>query len=135
MTNDAQTRVESALTYHNQGYNCAQSVLMALADRLGITPDQAAAFTTGLGGGVGGQGEICGVVTAMSIAQSLADSHDPADKAKVYARVRELSIRFKERTEGRLRCADLKKAPQTRSCNSLIADGVEIMLEALDNPQ
>ena len=71
-----QERINKGLEFHRSGYNCAQSVLMSLADRLGIDAGLAATISTGLGGGVGGQGEICGVATAMAVAESIVSGND-----------------------------------------------------------
>lgn len=121
-----QQKLDAARALHAQGYNCAQSVLLANADDLGIDPSQAAAYSMGFGGGVGGQGEICGVVSALAIAVGILDGGTPDCKARAYATVRKLSDEFLARN-GHLRCRDLKCPPQRKSCDLLIADGVEIL--------
>ncbi len=130
-----QERIDKGLEFHRSGYNCAQSVLMSLADRLGIDAGLAATVSTGLGGGVGGQGEICGVATAMAVAESIVSGNDPAQKAAVYERVRGLCSQFRDRNNGMLLCRDLKRQPQARSCDMLIADGIEILCGMLDSRQ
>ena len=54
-------RCESAIRYRKNGANCAQSLLAAFADVMGITEAQAMAMGAGLGGGVR-SGNICGAV-------------------------------------------------------------------------
>ena len=51
-------RCESAIRYRKNGANCAQSLLAAFADVMGITEAQAMAMGAGLGGGVR-SGNIC----------------------------------------------------------------------------
>lgn len=124
-------RIEKGLKFHSEGYNCAQSVLMAEADRLGLTETQAAAVSGGFGGGVGGQGEICGVASALTIAESIMTGDDPKQKAAMYGRVRELCDKFREMSGGKLCCRDLKRPGQPISCDQLIANGIAILDEAI----
>ena len=57
-------RCESAIRYRKNGANCAQSLLAAFADVMGITEAQAMAMGAGLGGGVR-SGNICGAVKEL----------------------------------------------------------------------
>ena len=43
---------ESAIAYHDQGYNCAQSVLAALQEETGLDENTAKRVAAGFGGGV-----------------------------------------------------------------------------------
>lgn len=56
-------RCERAEAYRKNGANCAQALLAAFADVMGITETQALAVGAGLGGGVR-SGNICGAVNA-----------------------------------------------------------------------
>ena len=49
------TRKDRAVELFMEGYNCAQSVFTAFADRFGIDEDTAKKISAGLGGGVGRQ--------------------------------------------------------------------------------
>ena len=60
-------RSERARLNFEQGYNCAQSVLCAFADELGLTKEEAAKLASSFGGGLGRQRELCGAVVAMSM--------------------------------------------------------------------
>ena len=42
---------ESAIAYHDQGYNCAQSVLAALQEETGLDESTAKRVAAGFGGG------------------------------------------------------------------------------------
>ena len=112
---------------HARGYNCAQSVAQCFSDVCAMAPDALAAATIGLGGGVGGTGEICGVVTAMSVVEGAAAGPDPKNKGAVYKMVRCDSDAFSAKNGGCVRCRDLKRPGAARSCDMLIADGVEIL--------
>ena len=68
---------ESAIAYHGQGYNCAQSVLAALQEETGLDENTAKRVAAGFGGGVR-CGEICGSITGAVMAFGLA-----ADQAKL----------------------------------------------------
>ena len=52
---------ETAVAYHTNGCNCAQSVLMALQNETGLDEDTSRRVATGFGGGVR-CGEICGSI-------------------------------------------------------------------------
>ena len=60
---------ESAIAYHDQGYNCAQSVLAALQEETGLDENTAKRIAAGFGGGVR-CGEICGSITGAEMTQS-----------------------------------------------------------------
>lgn len=124
-------RKQKALEIRKQGYNCAQTVLMVFAADLGLTEGQAGSMTSGLGGGVGACGELCGVPLGMAIAQSMICGPDPTKKARTYGEVRSLMEEFASRHNGFLRCRDLKSKPNTIPCNELILNGIEILHKAL----
>ena len=62
---------ETAVAYHTNGCNCAQSVLMALQNETGLDEDTSRRVATGFGGGVR-CGEICGSITGAVMAFGLA---------------------------------------------------------------
>lgn len=124
-----QNYIDNALRLHAEGYNCSQSVVMTFADELGIPEKIAAKASSGLGGGVGACGEVCGVVTGMAICEGFAADGLPADKPQVYKGVKSLAKEF-ENEMGYLRCLDLKgkgKVP----CDALIEYGVKLMYRRL----
>lgn len=124
-------RKQKALEIRKQGYNCAQTVLMVFSPDLGLTEGQAASMTSGLGGGVGACGELCGVPLAMAIAQSMICGPDPTKKARTYGDVRSLMEGFASRHNGFLRCRDLKAKGNAIPCNELILNGIEILHKAM----
>ena len=77
-------RCESAIRYRKNGANCAQSLLAAFADVMGITEAQAMAMGAGLGGGVR-SGNICGAVNAPVMILGCAFPEAARDKARAAA--------------------------------------------------
>lgn len=74
-------RCERAEAYRKNGANCAQALLAAFADVMGITETQALAVGAGLGGGVR-SGNICGAVNAPVMILGCAFPEMAASKAK-----------------------------------------------------
>ena len=62
---------EVAVEKFLSGYNCAQSVLYAYGPDLGLDAETALKVATGLGGGMGRRGEVCGAVTGGILALGL----------------------------------------------------------------
>lgn len=85
---------ERAETLFRSGYNCSQAVFCTFADELGISEEQAARISIGLGGGVGRMREVCGAVSGAAMLVGLA--RPDYDKAKVYETVREIAEEFKK---------------------------------------
>lgn len=103
---------EQARTLFLEGYNCAQAVFAAFCDTSGMPRDYALRLSSSFGGGMGRMREVCGAVSAMfMVAGILAGYTSPADdlqKKAHYARIQDLAIRFKQRTQGEsILCRDL----------------------------
>ena len=60
-------RVQKARLLFSEGYNCAQSVLLAYADIWGIEPSFAVTIVSLFGGGIGKMREVCGTVSSMAM--------------------------------------------------------------------
>ena len=98
-------RCESAIRYRKSGANCAQSLLAAFADVMGITEAQALAMGAALGGGVR-SGNICGAVNAPVMVLGCAFPEMAQDKARAAAVTKEFQRRFTERFR-HLNCREL----------------------------
>jgi len=61
------SKSEQALSLFINGYNCAQSVLIAFASEAEIDTNMAFIIASGLGGGVGQSQSICGAINAGAI--------------------------------------------------------------------
>lgn len=90
-------RSRRALQLFQQGYNCAQAVLVAYGDLAGITEAQAALLAAGLGGGMGRLRQTCGAFTAAVLLCGALEGDDGASAAKrvdVYRRVQTMYDAF-----------------------------------------
>ena len=103
---------DTALEYHLNGYNCAQSVLAACRDYYDIDEKTALAISAGFGGGVR-SGEICGAISGAVMAAGLAcpfnDAQDTEAKKKIAA-IASKSVDIVRDKYGCVRCIDLKKS-------------------------
>lgn len=140
-----------AKRYFEEGYNCAQSVLLAFCEETGLSIDQAAKLASTFGGGMGRMREVCGAVSAMFMVQGLMEGYtDPKakeEKAELYARVREVAERFREKNHSII-CRDLLIDVQTtpggvpeertqeyyerRPCGCYVEDAAGLIAEALN---
>ena len=98
---------ETAVAYHTNGCNCAQSVLMALQNETGLDEDTSRRVATGFGGGVR-CGGICGAVSAPVLILG-ASCPDPSDRPHTTKLTKEFESRFAERFH-RLDCRELLPA-------------------------
>ena len=106
-------RKEKAAEYFLSGYNCAQSVAMAFADKLGMEEKQAARIASGFGGGFGRLREVCGAVSGMVMVASYLygyDSPDQEQQKACYETIQALAGTFQEQV-GSIICRDILKNP------------------------
>lgn len=105
---------DRAVELYGSGFNCAESVMLVLGDRLGKrrshhTP-AVPCVATGFGGGIGRSGSTCGALSGVVLAIGLAVKHDKAadlqKKYKAYDLVFDMVVNF-ERTFGSSLCRDL----------------------------
>lgn len=123
-------RQEKAADLRKQGHNCAQCVLMALGDKVGLDTSTACRLSAGLGMGIAGSGEICGAVVGMAIAEGMCHGTSTDELVRVAKNVRRMMDRFKEENNGRVCCRDLKDHDDIRPCIDLIRQAVGIFLES-----
>ena len=110
---------EKATEIHSMGYNCAQSVLLAMTDRTGMTEETSAAVAAGFGGGAGCR-ELCGALSGAFMATGTVLGAER--RGKIMALDREITDAFREKF-GAVRCAELKAAGI--SCDELIGFAAE----------
>lgn len=102
-------REKQAVRNFADGCNCAQSVVLAYADVLGLTREQAAMVSVGFGGGIGRLRDNCGAFSAAVMLCGALEGPEGAEKEhrpQTYARVQEVYRRFVERC-GSICCAEL----------------------------
>ena len=94
------------------GYNCAQAVLGAFAEDVGLAESPALKMTAPFGGGVGRQREICGAVSGMLMAFGLLYGYDTPETGEVkmqhYEQTRALCDAFQEQN-GSIICREILK--------------------------
>ena len=146
------TREEKARENFLKGYNCAQAVLLAFEDKLGLSvdTDTLARLAAPFGGGMGRMREVCGAVSGMLMVEGFlrgySDAEAKEEKMETYARVQRLAARFREEC-GSIICrellagqADTAPAPAERTaeyykkrpCAELVALAAKILDEDLE---
>ena len=133
-----------------QGYNCAQAVLLAFCEETGLSREQAAKLASTFGGGMGRMRDVCGAVSAMFMVEGLLQGYsDPTakeEKSELYARVRTLADRFREKNHSII-CRELlidtettpggepeartKEYYERRPCGCYVEDAAYLIAEAL----
>lgn len=92
------------------GCNCSQSILTLYAQRYGLDESLAMRIATGLGGGVGRMGGVCGTLTGAALVLGLEQGPHTRNgrhaKEATYAATRRLQERFIER-HGSNQCREL----------------------------
>lgn len=140
-------RCERAYAYHQEGYNCCQSVLAAFSDLTGLSERESLSIGSGFGGGAG-TGELCGAISGavmtLGLLYPVSEADPVSGKKRTAALSRELQSRFAKRF-GALRCRELlqnKFGPDdttpaaktlgiTGHCDIMIVTAVEIVEELL----
>ena len=144
MENEYGTRAKRAMELFQEGYNCAQAVVLAYEDCFEESTETLARMISSFGGGMGRLREVCGAVSGMFfVAGKLFGYADPKtgkEKMEHYARIQELAAKFREKN-GAIVCRELLglqekvSAPvpeertaeyyKKRSCVELVGDAAE----------
>lgn len=102
--------VHKAVQKGEEGYSCAEAILVAYAGRFDLDESLAFKFASGFGGGMGLMGETCGAVTAAFMVLGLRfgakSIYDSFDRQNTYLQVAEFAERFKA-IQGSLLCREL----------------------------
>ncbi|HVP26553.1 MAG TPA: C-GCAxxG-C-C family protein [Candidatus Bathyarchaeia archaeon] len=142
---------EKAVAYFQKGYNCAQSVLLAMTEhwheKNGLIPKIGTAF----GSGIGRCGSVCGTLTGgiMALGIKFGTNEPSAEKRKkAYKLAQEFYKRF-QKEHGTVLCheligynlsnpEELAKAHETNvfeeKCTVFVRKAVETLLELTENP-
>ncbi len=126
-------RKEIALMLHHNNVNCAQSVICAFSNVLGVDPVTAFRMAEAFGFGMGCQG-VCGAVSGMAMAVGLKMSDgnldNPGTKHECYEMISKLKAEFEDKY-GTCQCSELKdyelEDGSVRSCDEYIQTAVEIL--------
>ena len=139
-------RQYKAATYFVEGYNCAQAVIMAFSDLIGMDEKACARISSSFGGGMGRLREVCGAVSGMLMVAGVLYGYDTKDDDEIkkthYTRVQELAGKFKEEV-GSIICREILKNPPSdptpsprteqyykdRPCVHMVTTAVRVMEE------
>lgn len=110
---------DTAAAYFQEGYSCAQAVLLAFHEEAGLSMEQAAKLASPFGGGMARMRQTCGAVSAMFMVAGLATGYTGAQenekKRILYADIRALADAFKAE-HGSIGCEELlKNTPHTNA--------------------
>ncbi|MFI3322799.1 MAG: C-GCAxxG-C-C family protein [Rikenellaceae bacterium] len=101
-----------AVNLFREGYNCAQSVVVAFHNECGMSKEMAESIAAPFGAGIGRQREVCGAVSGMCLvlgATSHFDSNEKREgRATIYATTQELCAEFKA-AHGSIVCREILK--------------------------
>lgn len=141
---------EKAEKLFYEGYNCAQSVLLAYEDITGLDTKTAAMLSSSFGGGLGRMREVCGAVSGaamvLGIVRGYSDPNDREAKKAHYKLIQDFCARFKEKN-GSIVCRELLSGVKTtengipekrtdeyykkRPCPVLVKNAAEILEEMI----
>ena len=101
-------------SYFMEGYNCAQAVIMAFSDLVGMDQKTCAKLSSSFGGGMGRMREVCGAVSGMLMVAGLLYGYDGPEEGEVkkahYQRVQTLADAFRQEA-GSIICREILKNP------------------------
>ncbi|KKM98953.1 hypothetical protein LCGC14_1152710 [marine sediment metagenome] len=104
------SRVEQAVSYFKDGFNCSQSIFSCFSVEYGLSRDNALKLATGFGGGMGRLGKTCGAVTGALMVIGLkygkVSIEDDTAAGKTYRLVQKVIKKFTE-INGSITCNDL----------------------------
>ena len=101
------THAEKAEALFHEGYNCAQSVLLAFEDVTGLDRKTAAMLSSSFGGGLGRMREVCGAVSGASMVLGILRGYDDPK-----ARIQSFADRFRKEN-GSIICRELLSGVST----------------------
>lgn len=127
------SKLDLAMDFHTQGYNCAQAVALPFCEEMGLDAAVVKKAAEGFGAGMGGHTQTCGALSGAVFVSGMlnADATNPASKMDTYKVCGKMSADFvahcgsgvceviKGLTGGEMLC----------SCNDCIAYGVKLVEE------
>ncbi len=104
------SKVEDAISYFKDKYNCAQSILGPFSVQYGLDKNTALKLATGFGGGMAGFGRTCGAVSGaymvIGLKHGMGIKDDIKLTEKTYHLIQEFSNRF-QKIHGSVICKEL----------------------------
>ena len=128
---------DKAHELHEKGFNCAQAVACAFADRVGADETTLFRICEGHGGGLGCRKGTCGALlgacTIAGLKMSCGDTENPTSKAETYAVVGRMTESFEEHV-GSITCGVIKGltgGPQLVPCSECIRYSAQLVEDLL----
>ena len=125
-----ENKKEYAVYLKHNGYNCAQAVLMAYQDELGLDTDTIKKLGSAFGTGMGGMKGTCGALVGANIALGMLNTSEIASKFHA----KDITDEFIE-LSGAITCQDLKgiKTHQVLcSCEDCIRHSIDLLDKKLE---
>ncbi len=126
------TRTEKAVSLHDKGYNCAQAIVCAYADLVGLDEQTAYKVSEAFGLGMG-QMEVCGAVSGACMLAGMKNSGGLENvgktKGETYKINRAVADEFKQMNKSVI-CRELKGVENgtvLRTCTGCIEDAAKII--------
>ncbi len=126
-----ENKKEYAVYLKHNGFNCAQAVLMAYQDELGLDTDTIKKLGSAFGTGMGGMKGTCGALVGANIALGMLNTSEIASKFHA----KDITDEFIE-LSGAITCQDLKgiKTHQVLcSCEDCIRHSIDLLDKKLEN--
>ncbi len=142
MAVDKSVYVEKAVSHFKEGYNCAQSVLLAMQKFWNVENPLEPKVVSAFGGGVGRCGSLCGALTGGVIAIGLrygANKPIVEEREKAYSLALEFYNQFRKNC-GSVLCRDLtgydltnpEEFAKARSSNVFMSKCVHFIEKAVE---
>ena len=125
-----ENKKEYAVYLKHNGFNCAQAVLMAYQDELGLDTDTIKKLGSAFGTGMGGMKGTCGALVGANIALGMLNTSEIASKFHA----KDITDEFIE-LSGAITCQDLKgiKTHQVLcSCEDCIRHSIDLLDKKLE---
>lgn len=111
-------------------HNCAQTIMCAYADELGLSEDMAGAIGSNFGGGMK-NGSVCGAITSALMVLGAKGIDDPA-------KINQFRKTIANNHEGNINCVDLLRANAAKggdkktNCDCMIKEAIEL-IDSMEN--
>lgn len=145
------TKTEKARELFLEGYNCAQSVVGAFCEDVGLDFETAIKLSSSFGGGMGRLREVCGAISGAFMIAGLKFGYlspiDNKPKAEHYKLIQNMAAKFREEN-GSIICRELigkegtlishipsertEEFYKTRPCTLLVERAAAIVEEMLE---
>ena len=125
-----ENKKEYAVYLKHNGFNCAQAVLMAYQDELGLDTDTIKKLGSAFGTGMSGMKGTCGALVGANIALGMLNTSEIASKFHA----KDITDEFIE-LSGAITCQDLKgiKTHQVLcSCEDCIRHSIDLLDKKLE---